>query len=206
MKRPRFLFRAVSTAMAGALLTVGFVALSAAAPAGAATKAPIPIGYICSCTSPQASSVLVNRSAYEAYVDYTNAHGGIDGHKIKLYLADDSATRHIVSGRAHLCDPGPRRGDRLGGGKPPAWDTYVEGLHIPVVGADGSAEDFFTSPDFFFPGQTDDSLPPQWPSQQRRSAPRTSASSTAPSPLRARNCWPRSRRSARSTGSRWLRG
>src|SRR5580704_9357567 len=101
MNRPKFLSRAVSTAMACALLTAGLVVVSAAAPAGAETKAPIAIGYICSCTSPQASSVVTNRSAYEAYVDYTNAHGGIDGHKIKLYLADDSTNPATSSADVH---------------------------------------------------------------------------------------------------------
>ena len=32
-------------------------------------------------------------------------------------------------------------------------------LGIPVLGTDGSGEDMFTNPDFFFPGQTDDFLP-----------------------------------------------
>src|SRR6185437_8453174 len=87
MKVSKFLSRAVTLAMTFAVTTLGVVTLSQA-PSGAATKAPIKIGYICSCTSPQASSVVTNRSAYEAYVDYTNAHGGIAGHKIKLFLAD----------------------------------------------------------------------------------------------------------------------
>jgi branched-chain amino acid transport system substrate-binding protein len=44
-------------------------------------------------------------------------------------------------------------------GSPSSWDKYVDGLHIPVVGADGSPLDFYTDPNFFFPGETDDSLP-----------------------------------------------
>jgi len=160
MKRPNFLSRAVSTAMAGAVLTVGFVAISAASPAGAATKAPIAVGYICSCTSPQASSVVTNRSAYEAYVDYTNAHGGIDGHKIKLYLADDSANPSTSSADVHTFVTQDHVQAIVSlAGSPSAWDKYVDGLHIPVVGADGSPIDFYTDPNFFFPGETDDSLP-----------------------------------------------
>ena len=100
MKRSTFLSRVAATAAACAVATAGLTVISAA-PSGAAAKAPISIGYICSCTSPQASSVVINRSAYEAYVDYTNAHGGIAGHKIKLYLADDSANPATSTADVH---------------------------------------------------------------------------------------------------------
>jgi branched-chain amino acid transport system substrate-binding protein len=160
MNRPKFLARTVSTAMACALFTLGFAVISASAPAGAATKAPINVGYICSCTSPQASSVVTNRSAYEAYVDWTNAHGGIDGHQIKLFLADDSANPATSSADVHTFVTQDHVVAIVSlAGSPSAWDKYVDGLHIPVVGADGSPIDFYTDPNFFFPGQTDDSLP-----------------------------------------------
>jgi branched-chain amino acid transport system substrate-binding protein len=158
MKRFKFLSRAVATASALGLAMGGFVLASA--PSGAASKAPIAIGYVCSCTSPQASSVVINRSAYEAYVDYTNAHGGIDGHQIKLYLADDSANPATSSADVHKFVTQDHVAAIVSlAGSPASWQKYVDGLHIPIVGADGSAEQFFTDPNFFFPGQTDDSLP-----------------------------------------------
>ncbi len=158
MKRSTLLSRAAATAAACALTLAGFVLV--AAPSGAATKAPIAIGYVCSCTSPQASSVVINRSAYEAYVDYTNAHGGIDGHQIKLYLADDSANPATSSADVHTFVSQDHVQAIVSlAGSPSAWQSYVDGQKIPIVGADGSAVQFFTDPDFFFPGQTDDSLP-----------------------------------------------
>jgi branched-chain amino acid transport system substrate-binding protein len=160
MKVSKFLSRAVTLAMASAVTMFGLVTFSSAAPSGAATKAPINIGYICSCTSPQASSVVINRSAYEAYVDYTNAHGGIAGHKIKLFLADDSANPATSSADVHTFVTQDHVQAIVSlAGSPAAWQKYVDGLHIPIVGADGSAVQFFTDPNFFFPGQTDDSLP-----------------------------------------------
>ncbi len=158
MKRSTFLSRAAATAAACALAMAGFVL--AAAPSSAATKAPIALGYICSCTSPQASSVVINRSAYEAFVDWTNAHGGVDGHQIKLYLADDSANPATSSADVHKFVTQDHVQAIVSlAGSPASWQQYVDGLHIPIVGADGSAVQFFTDPDFFFPGQTDDSLP-----------------------------------------------
>src|ERR1700722_8294063 len=137
MVRSRILSRVFAIASACAVATVGLAVVSAA-PSGAATKAPINVGYICSCTSPQASSVVTNRSAYEAYVDYTNAHGGIDGHKIKLFLADDSTNPATSSADVHTFVTQDHVQAIVSlAGSPTAWDTYVAGLHIPVVGADG---------------------------------------------------------------------
>ena len=159
MRYPKFLARILATALAGALTAVGFVVVSAA-PSGAATKAPIPVGYICSCTSPLGSSILVNRASYEAFVDYTNVHGGVDGHKIKLYVSDDADNPSTSAAQVHTFVTQDHIVALASvSNSPQAWDTYLEGLHIPVVGTDGSAEDMFTQPDFFFPGQTDDSLP-----------------------------------------------
>lgn len=146
-------------AFAVAIALTGMTVLSSA-PSGAAGNAPIPIGYVCSCTGPLASSVSVNRSAYEAYVDWTNAHGGIQGHQIKLYAVDDALNPATSAAQVHTLV----NQDHIAAlvevsNVAQAWDTYVEGLHIPVVGADGSDIEMFTQPDFFFPGQTDNSLP-----------------------------------------------
>src|ERR1700691_2958780 len=147
MQRSKILSRFFATASACAVAAVGMVVVSAA-PSGAATKAPIAVGYICSCTSPQASSVVTNRSAYEAYVDYTNAHGGIDGHKIKLYLADDSANPATSSADVHTFVTQDHVAAIVSlAGSPSSWQKYVDGLKIPIVGADGSPIQFFTDPD-----------------------------------------------------------
>jgi branched-chain amino acid transport system substrate-binding protein len=158
MKLRTYLTRLASGLLAFTLAFLGFAGLSGG-PSGAATEAPINIGYICSCTSALASSIEVNRQAYEAYVSYTNAHGGIDGHQIKLFLADDSANPATASAQVHTFVTQ----DHIVGlvslsNAPQAFDTYIAGLKIPVLGADGSGEDMYTNSDFFFPGQTDDSL------------------------------------------------
>jgi branched-chain amino acid transport system substrate-binding protein len=159
MSYRRILGWITSFGMALSLATLGLSGLSST-PSGAATKAPIPVGYICSCTGALASSTSVNRSAYEAYVDWTNAHGGIDGHQIKLYTADDALNPATSSAEVHTFVTQDHIVALASvSNSPQAWDTYVEGLKIPVVGTDGSAADMFTQPDFFFPGQTDDSLP-----------------------------------------------
>jgi branched-chain amino acid transport system substrate-binding protein len=158
MRNLKFLTRAFAIAAACAVTTVGLAAVSAA-PSGAATKAPIAVGYICGCTGPQASSVVTNRSAYEAYVSWTNAHGGIAGHKIKLYLADDKSDPATSSVDVHAFVTQDHVQAIVSVTDPTSWAKYIDPLHIPVVGADGSPIQFYTDPNFFFPGQTDDSLP-----------------------------------------------
>jgi branched-chain amino acid transport system substrate-binding protein len=159
MKHRTLLTRVGSGATALAIAMLGFVGLSST-PSGAATKAPIPVGYICSCTGALASSITVNRQAYEAYVSYTNAHGGIDGHQIKLYTADDSLNPATASAEVHTFVTQDHIVALASVSNfPQAFDTYIVSMGIPVLGTDGSAEDMYTNPDFFFPGQTDDSLP-----------------------------------------------
>jgi hypothetical protein len=75
MQLRSFLTRIASATIAMSVAPLGLVGLSST-PSSAATKAPINLGSICSCTGALASSITVNRQAYEAYVAYTNAHGG----------------------------------------------------------------------------------------------------------------------------------
>lgn len=163
MKHRTWLSRFVTSVMALAIALLGVVGVvglsSAPSQAAAATKSPIAVGYICSCTGPLASSITVNKQAYQAYVDSVNAAGGIDGHPIKLYTADDALNPATSSAAVHTFVTDDHIVALASvSNTPQAWDTYISGLKIPVIGADGSAQDMYTNPDFFFPGQTDDSL------------------------------------------------
>src|SRR6185312_7317528 len=133
----KFLSRIIAMASACAVTALGMVAISAS-PSAAATKSPIIVGYVCGCTSPQASSVVTNRSAYEAYVKWTNAHGGIDGHKIKLYLADDDGNPATSSTAVHKFVTQDHVQVIAAVTDPTSWAKFVDAQGIPVVGADGS--------------------------------------------------------------------
>src|SRR5580700_2584514 len=66
----------------------------ASTPAGAASKtslAPITIGYIGDLTGVAASTFEDGPGGAQARVDYQNAHGGVNGHKIKLVVLDDQS-------------------------------------------------------------------------------------------------------------------
>src|SRR3954464_13442860 len=57
----------------------------------AATGAPIKIGTLGSYTGAQASSLGAMDDTMQAWVKWTNAHGGVNGHPVELTLYDDAS-------------------------------------------------------------------------------------------------------------------
>jgi branched-chain amino acid transport system substrate-binding protein len=145
-------FATLASILSGVLVLGSLSAVSAGA---SANKSPITIGYMCTCSGPTASSNTVAPPAYQAWVDMTNAHGGINGHKIKLIVEDDQASPtvglteatklvtqdHVIA----IVDWSLVDGQ---------WGPYVAKQHIPVVGADPNGTPVLTSPDFFATGTT----------------------------------------------------
>lgn len=131
--------------------------LPALAPSVAAApgKAPIVIGYVCSCTGPTASANIVGPPAYQAWVDATNAAGGLNGHQVKLIVVDDQSnpttataevTRlitqdHVVA----LVDWSLVDAD---------WGSIAFSHHIPIIGANPEGSLSLASPDYFNTGTT----------------------------------------------------
>jgi branched-chain amino acid transport system substrate-binding protein len=117
--------------------------------------APIKVGVVCSCTGPLSSSIIVGPPAYQAWADYTNAHGGIDGHKVQVIEVNDDynpatslsevqklvSTDHVVA----IVDSSDVDA---------AWSKYVTSAGIPVVGGGSSGELEDTDADWFAVGQT----------------------------------------------------
>jgi branched-chain amino acid transport system substrate-binding protein len=145
-------------------LFIGTVALVAAlvpgltgqvAAASSDASAAWPIGAICSCTGPEASSTSVSAPTLEAWADWVNAHGGINGHKIDLIVKDDGfnpgtalseaeqmvSQDHIIA----LFDNSDVDTD---------FETYVAQHHVPVVGSYADSTAMYTNADFFPNGAT----------------------------------------------------
>lgn len=137
----------VSTALVGVVAGVS--------QAGAATKAPVSVGIICSCTGPLAASIAVGPPAYEAWADYQNSLGGIDGHKVNVIVDDDS----FNSGTALTDVENLITQDHVvalvdASDVDAAFGTYAKQHTVPVVGGGSSSELFLTNTDFFAVGQT----------------------------------------------------
>jgi branched-chain amino acid transport system substrate-binding protein len=146
-------FKRYGASMLGAL-TIAASLLTIGQSAGAAAKAPIVIGDICSCTGPEASSVAQTAPTLQAWAKYVTAHGGIQGHPVQLIVKDDGynpanslkdvetlvTADHVVA----LFDNSD---------VDTAWTSYVAAHNVPVAGG-AESDAGYTNPVFFVPGAT----------------------------------------------------
>jgi branched-chain amino acid transport system substrate-binding protein len=146
------------------LLAVSVVAASAlvALPGGAgavqrhATSSTWVIGNIGTYSGDNSANFSGGGLALQAWADYTNAHGGIDGHHIKLITFDDAGSpstsvndvKKLVSQDHVLAIVGMSSGDEAD------WGAYVQAHGVPVIGGSTPVPDFFSRPDFFPVGTT----------------------------------------------------
>jgi branched-chain amino acid transport system substrate-binding protein len=114
----------------------------------------IVIGTICSCSGAASSVTAKSSEGISAWVKQVNANGGLNGHNVKLIVKDDAgepakalqAAKELVEkekviaivGEASLVDE--------------AFQSYVEGKKIPVVGGLAAEKTFLVSPTFFASG------------------------------------------------------
>ncbi len=136
-----------------------FASISTQAAAGAATKgAPITVGVICTCSGPFGADILAAEQTYEAYVNTINKAGGLDGHQIQLTLEDDAANpgTSVSDAQTLISDHVDAIADFSIADE--AWESTVQASGIPVVGGNETETPFYTSPDFYPEGQTNDSV------------------------------------------------
>ena len=62
----------------------------AASPGTPSSSTPIVVGTICSCSGPYAGDIAGAKPVITAWEKWTNAHGGINGHPVKVIVEDDS--------------------------------------------------------------------------------------------------------------------
>jgi branched-chain amino acid transport system substrate-binding protein len=79
--------RIISAMALAAGLTLATGALSQ--PASAASKSPVVIGDLCSCTGPEASTISQTTDVVQSWAKSMNAKGGLEGHQIQIVVKDD---------------------------------------------------------------------------------------------------------------------
>jgi branched-chain amino acid transport system substrate-binding protein len=149
----RFTFKRYGACILGAL-TITASLLTIGQAAGAATKAPIVIGDICSCTGPEASSVAQTSPTIQAWAKYVSAHGGIQGHPVTIIVKDDgyNPTTSLADAQTLV------QADHVvaivdNSDVDTSWGPYLQQQGVPVVGGSESDEGY-ESPDWFVPGAT----------------------------------------------------
>ncbi len=149
----RWLGGAVVLAMAITPL-VAIDLASSAPPAGAATATPIQVYDICSCTGPLAATAKQTSPTLQAWASWVNAHGGLNGHKVILTVADDQTSPGIaitdiqhaiqVQHVAAIFDNSNVDSD---------WASVASTAGVPIIG--GSDSDLsYNNLDTFTPGPT----------------------------------------------------
>lgn len=148
--------------LAAAVIGGGLLPVFVTATAASAAGAPIVIGVVCSCTGATASSTATGPPTFQAWADSVNAAGGVDGHRITVISENDAlnpgtslaevermvSADHVVG----IVDDSDEDS---------AWSTYVEQHQVPVLGGNLSNATFYTNPDFFPEGTTQNYLADQ---------------------------------------------
>ena len=116
------------------------------------------IGGVCECTGPLGNNPGAF-DAYKAWVDTVNASGGINGHPIKFMCFDDKSNPGLSVTDVHTLV----QSDHViaivdATNVDQGWASYVQSANVPVVGSGNSTTPFFSNPDFYPEGQTQDAV------------------------------------------------
>ncbi|HVW32524.1 MAG TPA: ABC transporter substrate-binding protein, partial [Acidimicrobiia bacterium] len=139
--------------------TPGAPSPGAPAPGGAhvgpANLSTVNLGSICECSGPAGASVGPGIASNQLVVKWINDNGGLNGHPIKLFVADSnsdpnryfSLLKQMVEENHVIAFIGMMAPLTVNAG-----DKYLRDKQIPVVGGDGAHGLWFQSPVLFFPG------------------------------------------------------
>ncbi len=151
--RRRWTGVAVAFAVASAPL-VGVDLVAGSAPAGAASATPIVIADICSCTGPQGAQAQQTTPTLQAWASWENAHGGLNGHPVKVIATDDmtnpavsvTAVQKAISSEHVAAIFDNSNADT-------AWAKIATSANVPIIGAADSNLSY-NNLDTFSPGPT----------------------------------------------------
>lgn len=120
------------------------------------TGTPFKVGFIAASNSPQASAVTGVLPSTQAWADYMNAHGGINGHPVELVvklepsnpgIALNDVKQMVSDGVVAIID-----GD---GNDDASWTSYIESQQIPVYALGFDSPAMTVSTDDFSPATSE---------------------------------------------------
>jgi len=143
----------VALAMASApLATVNLVA--SATPAGAASATPVVVADICSCTGPQGAQAQQTSPTLQAWASWVNAHGGLDGHPVKMIVTDDTTNPSLSVAAVQKAITSEHAAAIFDNSNVDvAWAAIAAGAGVPIIGAADSNLSY-NNLDTFSPGPT----------------------------------------------------
>jgi branched-chain amino acid transport system substrate-binding protein len=120
--------------VACALAVVTGVCLIGGATPASASKAPILLGFIGDLTGGNASSFADGPAAAQARIDVANAHGGVNGHMLKLVVEDTQSSDTVAATAAQLLVSKGVFGVMSGSAQMPLADPIFQKAGIPQTG------------------------------------------------------------------------
>ncbi|HZO37572.1 MAG TPA: ABC transporter substrate-binding protein [Solirubrobacteraceae bacterium] len=129
---------------------VGVIGTSQAS-AAPAKGSPIRIGAVCYCSGPQGGGQASIKAYDDAWVKWTNANGGINGHPVKLYFADDAgdATKSATAVRRLINENKVQVIAGWLSTQAAAWADIAKKAGVPVIGSTQTNAAEFNNSDFF---------------------------------------------------------
>jgi branched-chain amino acid transport system substrate-binding protein len=154
-------------AVAGAVMAATVIAACGSSSSGgsepssggstAASGTPIKVGLICSCSGPFGSTIESAKTVAQDWAKSVNAAGGASGHPIDLTIMDDASTPATsVTDATKLAASSDVILDLTI--LDSAWIKQVDAAKVPVVGGNFSSPQYFTDPNWYPSGQTNDSI------------------------------------------------
>lgn len=142
-----------AAAIAGSML-VAVATNAAPAEAAGASGTPIAIGDLCSCTGIESSSSVLTTPTNQAWVSWVNAHGGIAGHPVTLFYADDQTNPAVATSDINRFIQSDHVAAIIDNSQEDsAWINAAVSAGVPVIGGVNSVLGY-TSPDVFPSGST----------------------------------------------------
>jgi branched-chain amino acid transport system substrate-binding protein len=135
--------RGVAAVFGGSVALISVFGLAFGAGVAGASKAPIKIGFITSNSGALGAQFVGVAADFKARIAYQNAHGGVNGHKLVVYVADDGSTaqgnlaaaQNLV-GSKHVLLVAEETAFTVGSAR------YLHAQHVPVVGGDYSGPEW----------------------------------------------------------------
>lgn len=136
--------------VAGGSTAGGSTTSQAAAASGVTSNSTWLIGNICTCSGEGSSTTQASEGVMNAWAKWTNANGGIDGHRIRVLFEDDQGTPSV--GLAAAQTLANDHVIALVGSANNTGSTYasfIQKAGIPVIGGLGDNGPFGTNSDFY---------------------------------------------------------
>jgi branched-chain amino acid transport system substrate-binding protein len=120
--------------------------------AAAPTGAPIKIGTIGVFSGFSSATDLPAADAMQAWADYTNANGGINGHPVQVIVKDDAgvpakslaAAKDLIQNEHVIAIVGQNES-----GLEDVWAPYAAQMKVPVIGGPANGASWLSNPNMF---------------------------------------------------------